>query len=128
MLYLYTKEEKKKTQLIIRPVSLTSTIANISEKIIKDRWTKHLEEINALNPKQFGFRQGKSCITNLICFYSRIIDIIQERDGWVDCVFLDLKKAFNKVPHKKLIRKLETIGGIQGKLLDWMKDFWIEDQ
>ena len=106
-----------------RPVSLTSTIAKICEKVIKNRWTKHLEENNILNPRQFGFRKGKSCTTNLICFYSRLLDIIQERDGWADCAYLDLKKAFDKVPHKKLIRKLETIGGIQGKLLDWMEDF-----
>ncbi|XP_076064369.1 dynein axonemal assembly factor 5 [Oratosquilla oratoria] len=42
-----------------------------------------------------------------------LIEIIQERDGWADCTFLDLQKAFDKVPHKKLIRKIEIIGGIQ---------------
>ncbi len=47
------------------------------------------------------------CATNLICFYSRVIDIIQEREGWADCVYMDLKKAFDKVPHKRLLRKIE---------------------
>ena len=106
-----------------RPVSLTSTIAKICERIIKSRWVKHLEKNKLLNQSQFGFRQGRSCVTNLICFYSRLIDIIQERDGWADCAYLDLKKAFDKVPHKKLLKKLETAGGIQGRLLDWMEDF-----
>ena len=31
-----------------RPVSLTSTIAKICEKIIKNKWVKHLEENNIL--------------------------------------------------------------------------------
>ena len=65
-----------------RPVSLTSTIAKICE-IIKNKWVKHLEENNILNSRQFGFRHGRSCTTNLLCFYSRLLDIIQERDGLV---------------------------------------------
>ena len=117
------KGDRKDDPTNYRPVSLTCSIAKICEKIIKDRWIKYLEENNILNPRQFGFRQGRSCTTNLICFYSRIIDITQERDGWADCVFLDLKKAFDKVPHRKLLRKLEIIGGIRGKLLEWIKDF-----
>ena len=52
-------------------VFLTCSIVKICEKIMKDRWTKYLEENNILNPRQFGFRQGRSCTTNLICFYSR---------------------------------------------------------
>ena len=56
-------------------------------------------------------------------FYSRLIDIVQERNGWADCPFLDLQKAFDKVPHRKLLTKLEHIGGIQGNLLKWMEDF-----
>ena len=70
---------------------------------------KHLEESKVLMDRQFGFRGGGSCVTNLISFYSRVIDIAQERDGYVDCIYLDLRKAFNKVPHKRLLWKLKTI-------------------
>ncbi len=49
-----------------------------------------------LNERQFGFRKGKACVTNLLCFYSRATDVVQERNGWVDCVYLDLQKAFDK--------------------------------
>ncbi len=48
---------------------------------------------------------------------------MQERDGWVDSIYLDFKKAFDRVPHKRLIGKLEYIGAIQGYLLKWMQDF-----
>lgn len=108
-----------------RPVSLTSVVAKLCERVIKEKWTKHLEDNNLLNSGQFGFRRGRSCATNLICFYSRVIDIIQERDGWADCVYLDLKKAFDKVPHGRLLKKLEKIGGIQGSILKWMEDFLV---
>ncbi len=63
------------------------------------------------------------CVTNLISFYSRVTDVIQERDGWVDCSCLDFKKAFDKVPHERLIWKLNHVGGRGGSILEWIKDF-----
>ena len=41
----------------------------------------------------------------------------------MNCVYLDLKKAFDKVPHKNLLWKLENFGGLKGALLKWMTDF-----
>lgn len=38
------------------------------------------------------------------------------------CV-LDFRKGFNKVPHKRLLKRLEHLGGVKGKLLDWIRDF-----
>ena len=62
-------------------------------------------------------------MANLISFYDRVTEILQERDGWVDCIYLDLKKAFDKVPHGRLKWKLSVGGGIRGKLLKWMENF-----
>ena len=58
-------------------------------------------------------------------FYSRIAETIQERNGWVDAIYLDFKKAFDKVPHPRLIWKLRHVGGIQGPLLKWMENFLV---
>lgn len=38
------------------------------------------------------------------------------------CV-LDFRKGFDKVPHKRLLKRLEHLGGVKGKLLDWIRDF-----
>lgn len=51
-----------------RPVSLTSVICKMCERIIKKQWFEHLEREKLINESQFGFRQGKSCVTNLISF------------------------------------------------------------
>ncbi len=60
---------------------------------------------------------------NLLSFYSRIVDIVQERDRWVDGVYLDdLKKAFDKVPQRRLLWKIKNYGKIGRRLLQWMED------
>ncbi len=51
------------------------------------------------------------------------MDIIPERDGWADCIYLDLKKAFDKIQNKRLIWKLHHVGGLGGPILDWFVDF-----
>ncbi len=60
-----------------------------------------------LTDSQFDFRKGKSCVTNLLSYYDRVAETKQERDGWVDSIYLDFKKAFDRVPHERLIWKLE---------------------
>ena len=117
------KSGGKEEPLNYRPVSLTSVVSKICEKVIKKHWTKFLEDHKLISDSQFGFRKGRSCVTNLLSFYSRVVDILQERDGWVDCVYLDLKKAFDNVPHERLLWKLEHKGGLKGKVLKWMESY-----
>lgn len=83
---------------------------------------EHLETNNKLSGKQFGLQKGQLLTINLTGFYSIIIDTIQKRDGWADCVYLDLKKAFDEVTHKRLLWKLSEEGGTGGRLQAWMKD------
>ncbi|MPC50209.1 LINE-1 reverse transcriptase [Portunus trituberculatus] len=52
-----------------RPVSLTTIICKICEEIIKAKWCEFLESEGILRENQFGFRIGKSCVSNLLCFY-----------------------------------------------------------
>ena len=117
------KKGNKSNPLNYRPVSLTSVMCKMLERLIREKWVEMLNKQNMLTDKQFGFRQGRSTVSNLICFYDRITEIIQNREGWADSIYLDFSKAFDKVPHKRLIWKLQHIGGVSGTLLEWMKDF-----
>ena len=108
-----------------RPVSLTSQVSKMFESIIRDRIVYHLESQCLLRDSQHGFRKGKSCLTNLLTFLDRVTGSVDEGDA-VDVVFLDLAKAFDKVPHQRLIKKLK-IHGIEGDLLNWIVS-WLTDR
>ena len=88
---------------------------------------RYLEDNGVISSRQFGFRQGKSCATNLLSFYTQVIEGIKNKDGWLDAVYLDIKKAFDRDPHRRLLWKLKHISGPRGKVLKWMQDY-LEDR
>ena len=74
---------------------------------------------------QHGFRNKKSCLTNLLEFTKYVSDWVDEGKP-VDVVYLDFQKAFDKVPHERLMVKLESLG-IRGKVLNWIRE-WLKDR
>ena len=104
-----------------RPVSLTSHLTKIFEKVIRKKLVKYLNDNNLFNPTQHGFRQGRSCLSQLLSHYDSILSKLEEGKE-VDVIYLDFSKAFDKVDHEILLSKLKSIG-IRGKLLTWIKSF-----
>ena len=104
-----------------RPVSLTSVLCKIFEKIIKNKLSNHLIEQNLLSPHQFGFIPGRNTNTQLLVSIKEWQKNLDESIP-TDVVYLDFRKAFDTVPHKKLLYKLSKYG-IKGSLLTWIKDF-----
>jgi len=80
-------------------VSLTSQISKVFESIIHDEVVSFFERHGVIKETQHGFRKAKSCLTNLLVFLDRITRCIDE-GGSMDVFFLDLAKAFDKVPQK----------------------------
>ncbi|XP_061469435.1 uncharacterized protein LOC133378834 isoform X1 [Rhineura floridana] len=106
-----------------RPVSLTSVPGKLVESIIKARLTKHIEEQALLKQSQHGFCKGKSCLGNLLEFFESVNKHIDRGDP-VDIVYF--QKAFNKVPHQRLLRKLSS-HGIRGEILLWIRN-WLRSR
>ena len=92
-----------------RPVSLTSVICKIMESIIRDKMTEHLEKYNLMSKSQHGFMSGRSCLTNLLSFFDSIVKQV-DQGNCVDVVYLDFQKAFDKVLHRRLIKKVKAMG------------------
>lgn len=104
---------------------LTSIVGKIFESIIKDNIVEHLDKYNLIRNSQHGFTKGRSCLTNLLSFMDSVTMSIDEGNP-VDIVYLDFAKAFDKVPHQRLFRKLEA-HGISGPVLNWIKN-WLSSR
>lgn len=102
-----------------RPISLTSIVCEIGERIIKNNVIKFWSHLNILNNSQFGYLQGRSTVTQLL---SIVNDWAKSRNSSIttDVIFLDLAKAFDSVPHERLLLKL-NMNGIDGSLLLWFR-------
>ncbi len=104
-----------------RPVSLTSIVCKIMERIIRDQMMVYLVENNLISKEQQGFLNNKSCNTNLL----ETLDLITQafgEDYSIDILFLDFAKAFDSVSHFKLLKKLFGLGFVSF-MLNWCKAF-----
>ena len=108
-----------------RPVSLTSQICKIVESVLRDKLVSHLEKYDLLQPSQHGFRSGFSCGSNLLSFLETVTSLVDSKEN-VDAIYLDLAKAFDKVPHHRLLRKLEA-HGIGSLVSNWIRA-WLADR
>ena len=105
-----------------RPVSLTSVPCKLLEHIICSHIRRHLDKFGALVPNNHGFRKSLSCDTQLVL---TLQDSFMRRDpprSRIDVAVLDFAKAFDKVPHRRLMKKLRTYG-IGGDVENWIQAF-----
>ena len=108
-----------------RPVSLTSIICKVLESHIRKAVVDHLRSHKLIKDSQHGFRSGKSCLTNLLEFLEIVTNYVDQ--GFpVDAIYLDFSKAFDKVPHKRLVSKLHA-HGIAGNVNHWI-EAWLSNR
>ena len=81
----------------------------------------HMKKHNLFSNKQFGFLDGRSTVLQLLVVLDKWTRIIDE-GGTIDCIYCDFKKAFDKVPHQRLLKKVESYG-IKGEILGWIRAF-----
>ena len=103
---VYNKDEKDHVENY-RPISLLCIISKVLERCVLNRINDRLEDLIA--DCQHGFRSGHSCVTSLLETLD-YIGAILDRAGQVDCVYLDMSKAFDKVRHDLLMEKLRDAG------------------
>ena len=117
---IYKKGAKTKAQNY-RPVSLTSIVCKLFESIIRDAIIDHMTENNLFSSKQFGFISGRSTtlqLLHVLNIWSEILD----QGGELDAIYCDFMKAFDKVPHRRLIYKINKYG-IKDNILGWIDNF-----
>jgi len=103
-----------------RPITLTSIIGKVLESITKDHILNHFTNNDLFMPYQHSSMPGKSCLTQLLHvteLRTKSLDL-----GYpVNVIYFDFWKAFDLVPHTRLLLKLEAYT-IRGNLL---KIIWL---
>ena len=121
------KEGSRNKSENYRPVSLTSVICKLLERLIKDHLVDFLVKNKLINPSQHAFLKARSCLTNILCFLEDVTKWVDEGSP-VDIMYLDFKKAFDKVSHQRLLLKLKA-HDIGNGMINWIENgLLIEDK
>ena len=115
------KKGDKKVPSNYRPFSLTSIVVEVMERIICYKLRSVLEKSGRLIDNQFGFHNKWPTVSLLLSAVHDWCKCLEDQSS-VHCLFLDFAKAFDSVPHERLLLKLEALG-ISGTLLKWIRSF-----
>ena len=104
-----------------RPISLTSTCCKIAERVVKNNILSFICHHKLIRSTQHGFLPLRSCLSSLLTFLE-IVTSNLDKGIDTDAVYIDFAKAFDSVPHGRLLHKLQSFG-ISGALLRWIESF-----
>ena len=97
------KKDSKSIPANYRPVSLTSHVFKVFERVLRKKMVEHLETNDLLCNNQHGFRSGRSCLTQLLHHFDDVLEALMNNQD-CDSIYRDYAKAFDKVDHKILLK------------------------
>lgn len=103
-----------------RPISLLCNLSKVLEKLVYNEIIDAIS--NSLSPVQFGFFRHRSTLQQLLLFIYKTLVYLQDADC-VDVIYLDIRKAFDSVPHDRLLSKLVNFN-IGGVIWKWFRDYF----
>ena len=115
------KKGEPQLKINYRPVSLLPCLSKICERVVFIRLYNFLSEICFLYKFQSEFRPCHSTVNQLLYIVHQIYCAF-EAGKEVRVVFLDISKAFDKVWHTGLLKKLEALG-VRNPLLQWFESY-----
>ena len=120
------KKGQRKLPTNYRPISLTSIVCKVLESLVRDAIIKHFKDNLLFSSNQFGFISGRSTTLQLLHVLETWSEIL-DRGGNIDCIYMDFMKAFDTVPHKRLLSKIQSYC-IGDQLLGWISSFLSDRQ
>jgi retron-type reverse transcriptase len=104
-----------------RPISLTCISCKLLEHVMASNMMEHLESNNILYEMQHGFRSNRSCESQIISLAHQLAQN-NDKNIQTDLIIMDFAKAFDKVPHKRLISTLNFYS-ISDQITIWISSF-----
>lgn len=106
-----------------RPISILPAFSKCLEKIIYKRIVNFCSKHNLISSSQYGFLQGTSTETALLAQKEIILNCFEKKKYLCIGVFVDFSKAFDRLSHSTLFKKLDLYG-IRGSPLLLMKSYF----
>jgi hypothetical protein len=103
-----------------RPISLLPFLSKVFERVVY--WIIVNEFRQIVSPVQHAFTPGRSTLTNLCSFMSKIVPVFENR-GQVDCIYLDCTKAFDLLPHQVILQCLRTRLQCSDCVISWFGSY-----
>ena len=104
-----------------RPISILPLFSKIFERVMHSRIIDYLDKYNILYDEQYGFRKNHSTDLALVNVTDFILSSLESKESVIG-VYMDLSKAFDKINHNILLKKLHNYG-IRGTALKWIKHY-----
>ena len=115
------KKGNRKIKKNYRPVALLAVAGMVLEKIVALQIEEFFEKNNLFGAFQFGFRKGKSTISELLTLFDTLLDAKQDKKE-IMLIMYDLSSAFDLADHKILIAKLKVYG-FDLNALKWVESY-----
>ena len=121
MITVIYKKGKKSLAGNYRPVSLTCILCKCLERLIRDHIIDHMRKNMLFSKKQYGFMTGRSVVLQMLYVIDKWTEVL-DRGGEIDVIYTDFMKAFDRVPHKRLIEKMKSYD-ISTNICEWVEVF-----
>lgn len=104
-----------------RPIALLSVVSKIFESLICKRIYNFFEKFNVINCNQHGFRKNRSTTSAVFDCTREILNALNDNKCAI-AIFMDLSKAYDRVSHNILLKKLELLG-MRGQAKKWLSSY-----
>ena len=104
-----------------RPISLLNLFSKVFEKVLKTKIMDFIGKYNILAPEKYGFTANSSTKLAITTIYDKFLNNL-DKNHYTCAIFLDIKKAFDSLDHKILLKKLDRYG-FRGKIWNLLKSY-----
>ena len=102
-----------------RPISVTTMLCRLLETIVREVIVQYIKTNGIIINQQYGFLDKRGCVLQLLTVLDKLVTSLENRNP-VDMIYLEIQKAFDSLPHKRLIKKIKCLG-IGGNIRKWAK-------
>ena len=103
------------------PISLLSCLGKVFERCVFKHLFNYLRDHKLISIYQSGFTPGDCTTNQLVSMYHEVCTALENQNN-IQLIFFDISKAFDKVWHKGLVYKLESVG-MKYPLIQWFNNY-----